>query len=211
MDDPRPRARLLQRALVATLIVVLAVLFYRDHARRDLFPKRFHEVVPGQIYRSGELTPAAFRKVVHAHDIRTIVDLGAWEPGSPGDALARAVADELGVDRVVYDLEGDATGDPNAYAETLRILTDPARQPVLVHCGAGTERTGCAIYLYRTIVQDIPEDEAYREAVRVGHRDSRNPHLREVIDTWARPVEDAFERGGRVPWTGPAEPPHPQD
>jgi protein tyrosine/serine phosphatase len=203
MHESRPPGRRARRALAGILILVLAVLFWNEHARHDLAPKRFHEVVPGEIYRSGELTPAAFRTVVRRHDIRTIVDLGAWEPASPGDRLAQAVADELGVDRVVFDLEGDATGDPNAYAQTLRILTDPDRRPVLVHCGAGTERTGCAVYLYRTIVQDVPDDEAYREALRAGHSDRRNPRLRQVIDTWARPVEDAFTRGGRVPWTGP--------
>lgn len=181
-------------AVVAGLIG-LGLLFWEKQARHDLMAKRFGVVVEDRIYRSGKLTPASMRSVVEDNDIRTIIDLGAWEPGTPEEALERAVADELGVERVVFDLEGDATGDPNAYLKTLQIMTDPARQPVLVHCGAGTERTGCAVILYRHIIEGVDVETAYEEARRVGHSPRRNPRLKAVLDRWLEPISDAYTDG----------------
>lgn len=187
---------------IIAVCVGLALLFWEKQVRFDVMPKRFGVVVENEIYRSGKLTPAAMRHVVEENGIRTIVDLGAWEPGTPEAALAHAVAAELKVDRVVFDLEGDATGDPNAYLETLRIMTDPARQPVLVHCGAGTERTGCTVILYRHLVEDVDVDVAYEEALGVGHSPRRNPHLRTVLDRWLEPIAEAYEEDlQRVPGT----------
>jgi len=181
------------RLAIGAAILAGAFFFWDEQAKHDVVPKRFHEVVPDRIYRSGKLTPASTRTVVERHDIRTIVDLGAWEPGTPEERLADATARELGVERIVFDLEGDATGDPAAYLETLRIMNDPVNQPVLVHCGAGTERTGCAVILYRNIVEDVPVDIAYEEAERAGHSPRRNPRLREVLDRWHEPIRRAFD------------------
>lgn len=196
-------ARFLRNALAVALIVTGGVLAYREWVRPNLFPKNFGVVTEGVLYRSGKLTPAATEKVVHAHGIRTIVDLGAFEPGTRGERLAQRTADALGVVRVRLDLEGDATGNPNYYAQALRIMTDPERQPVLVQCGAGSERTGCAIAMYRHLVEGVPMDDAYAETLRYKHNPRRNPRLREVFDAWTEPVGRALREGGQVPGAKP--------
>ncbi|MEL7472484.1 MAG: tyrosine-protein phosphatase [Planctomycetota bacterium] len=168
--------------LVAWIVVASAI--------PNLSPKRFHTVVEGELYRSGKLTPAAFKTVVREHDIKTIVDLGAWPDGSVEDTRAARTAEALGVDRVEFDLHGDATGELDEYAQALAIMIDPARQPVLIHCGAGTERTGCAVMLYRTLIEGADVESAYAEAESIGHSGDRNPKLRGVYDA-ARPVVEA--------------------
>src|SRR5690606_7957604 len=62
-----------------------------------------------QVYRSGELTVAATAKVVERYGIRTIVDLGTHEPGTPEERIAQKTAEALGLTRYRFDLEGDAT------------------------------------------------------------------------------------------------------
>lgn len=206
MPESRSRLPLIGRTAIIVSIVAAGALFWSAQVRYDVIAKRFAEVVPGEIYRAGKLTPASMKRVVERHHIKTIVDLGAWEPGTPDALLAQHVADELGVTRVVYDLEGDATGDPNAYVQTLRVMTDPQRQPVLIHCGAGTERTGCAVILYRHIVQDVPLDDALREARRAGHDPERNPRLEQVLDQWLDPITAAYHNDASIPWTADAPP-----
>ncbi len=191
-------ARFLRNALAVALIVTGGVLAYREWVRPNLIPKNFGVVTEGVLYRSGKLTPAATEKVVREHGIRTIVDLGAFEPGTREERLAQRTADALGVDRVRMDLEGDATGNPNFYAEALRIMTDLARQPVLVQCGAGSERTGCVVAMYRHLVEGVPMDDAYAETQRYKHSPRRNPRLREVFDAWTEPVGRALREGGEV-------------
>ncbi|MEZ6235781.1 MAG: tyrosine-protein phosphatase [Phycisphaerales bacterium] len=186
-------------------VVVLAIagvaagaLAWDRLVKPHVIPKRFHEVAAGTIYRSGKLTPAAMEQVVRGHDIKTIVDLGAWVDDPRGERLEARTADVLGVERHVFDLIGDSTGDPNDYVEALRLMTDPANQPVLVHCGAGTERTGMLVYMYRRIVEGATPEDAMREARRIGHSPSRNPHLAEMIERWEPEITRAFREGGAI-------------
>ena len=182
-----------------TILVVLSIagtlLFLNEGVLPNILPKNLAVVDEGQIYRSGELTAAATRRVVVNHNIRTIVDLGAHEPGSREEQRAQDTADALGVKRYIFDLEGDATGDPNDYVQALRIITDPGDQPVLIHCGAGSERTGCAIALYRHLFQGLSLDEAYQETHQFGHNSKRNPHLRRVLDDWVDEIAQSLKTG----------------
>jgi len=51
----------------------------------------------------------------------------------------------------------------------LRIATDPTRQPVLVHCQHGADRTGVMVAAYRVVVQGWSKDDAIREMQRGGY------------------------------------------
>ena len=50
----------------------------------------------------------------------------------------------------------------------LRIVTDPKRAPVLVHCQHGSDRTGTMIAVYRIAVQGWTKAEAIREMTEGG-------------------------------------------
>jgi hypothetical protein len=137
------------------------------------------------------------------------VDLGSFEPGTAGDGRNQLCAQALGMERFVFDLEGDGTGNPNAYVQALRIMTDPARQPVLVHCGAGSERTGCAAILYRKLVHGTPVEEGLAEARRFKHDPARNPRLEGVLAEYGEPILRAVREGGQVPGVPPLPEPKP--
>ena len=178
--------------------VVGAFVLWDRVIEPQVIPKRFGVVTPGTIYRSGKLTPATMGAVVRDHEIKTIVDLGAWVHDPRGERLEAQTAQTLGVERHVFDLLGDSTGDPNDYVEALRLMTDPASQPVLVHCGAGTERTGVVVYLYRTIVEGVDKDEALAEARRAGHDPRRNPRLKQTLERWEAQIAQAYRDGSRI-------------
>lgn len=190
------RARAIRAALLVAAVVGAMSLLWVKGVRPQFVPKRFDVVETGTVYRSGEATPSALRRVVKARGIRTVIDLGANEPGTEEEQSLAAAAAEAGVRRVVFDLEGDGTGNPNAYLEALRIMADPASRPVWVHCGAGTERTGIVVALYRHIVQGVPLTDGLQEAIRAGHSPRRNPRLKPVLMEWAPEIERAFRDGG---------------
>jgi protein tyrosine/serine phosphatase len=50
----------------------------------------------------------------------------------------------------------------------LKIVTDPKRTPVLVHCQHGADRTGTMCALYRIVVQGWSGNEALREMTEGG-------------------------------------------
>ena len=50
----------------------------------------------------------------------------------------------------------------------LKIVTDPGRSPVLVHCQHGADRTGTMCALYRITVQGWSKEEALKEMMQGG-------------------------------------------
>lgn len=167
--------------------------------RPQFEPLRFGVVEAGKLYRSGRATPGALARTIEEYGIRTVVDFGAWEEGSVEEERERRTAEAMGVRRVVLRLEGDARGDPNMYVEALRVVSDPKNRPVLFHCSAGTERTGCAVMMYRHVYQNVGLREAYLEAQAFDHSPTRNVHLWPVAEALGGTIKKALADGARVP------------
>ncbi len=180
------------------VLIGLCIVYFVRGVEPNINPKRFGVVEPGAIYRSGMLTPEATRRVVEKFGIRTIIDLGAHKVGSRGDTRANRTAASLGVTRYRLNLFGDTTGNANCYLYALRLAWDPANQPVLIQCGAGTERAGAAVALHRIIVENWTRDEAMAEAIKAGHRPNRNPHFSPTLDALIPAVGRAMSAGDWV-------------
>ncbi len=194
--------------VVAAIAAVLGAVFYAEAVRPNLNPKNFGVVDEGRVYRSGQLTPAAFDRVVKEHHIRTVIDLGSAlnDDGTADDEqrerLNQRSAEAVGVARHRLSLLGDGTGDPNEYVRALRIMNDPAAQPVLVHCGAGSERTGAACILYMNLAHGVPIADGYARAGEFRHDPARNPKLKPVLDQYGAAIVEAARNGTTVPYAG---------
>ncbi len=214
---PEPRAgpaawswpRFVRNAIVIVGVVALGALAWVHLIQPNLMPKNFGVVREGQLYRAGDLTPGAFEKIAKEEGVRTVVDLGAHHPGSPGERREQQTLDALGVQRVSLRLFGDARGDPNEYVKALRVMTDPERGPVLVHCAAGAQRTGAAVAFYRMLIEGTSLDDAMLEAQQFRHDPKDNPHLREMLETWGEQIRRSLETGEAIPYDGPTPPTSP--
>ena len=74
----------------------------------------------------------------------------------------------------------------------LRIATDPARQPVLVHCRRGADRTGAMVAIYRVVVEGWTKADAIDEMTRGGYG------FRPVWQNLVRYIEDLDVEGTRA-------------
>lgn len=180
-------------AVIAVLLVGTGVFGYRV-VWPDVHPKRFSEVVPGKVYRSAEPSPAALAAMVRDHGIRTIIDLGVAPEGEIRDRRLQLTSQALGITRFKFDLVGDSTGNPNEYVAALRLASDPARQPVLIHCATGSQRTSCAIGLFRAAFEGVSVDDAIAEAKRFDAK----PKVDETMRSIAAPVLRAVREGGWI-------------
>lgn len=196
---PRRVMRLRGVALTTMVLLGAALAVWFGGARWHFEPRNFGVVEAGVLYRSARLTPAATRIVHETYGIRTIVDLGGSEPGSRQDRIAQETADALGMKRRVFRLEGDGTGNPNAYVEALRVITDKASQPVLVHCSAGAQRTSGCVILYKNLVRHQPIEDVYDEARSYKHDPRRNPRLKPYLETWVEKIGRAYDARTNVP------------
>lgn len=203
MAAPRNPWRSLGVYVALAACLWAGVEYYRAFIRYAIAPRNFGTVVEGKIYRSGRQSPAQLKKLVEQHAIRTIVDLGSCAPGSPEEDRAALTAKALGVDRKVFILWGDGTGDPNRYVQALRIIADPSRQPVLVHCATGAQRTSACTIFYRNIFEGKPVDASYEEAKLFKHSPTRNPKLKPYVDRWAEPIKKAYATSTLIPYSEP--------
>ncbi len=79
--------------------------------------------------------------------------------------------DELGDTTLAYEHVAMKAWHPELEDAVafLRLVTDPTRQPVLVHCQHGADRTGTMCALYRMVVQGWTKEEALREMREGGY------------------------------------------
>lgn len=201
----RSNTRWFRAGLLAVLLIVAGVVFWKAAIAPNLFPRNFGIVEDGKIYRSGRLTAAALERLYHKRHIKTIIDFGGYDPGSELDRREQRTAEALGIKRYVLRLEGDGTGNPNNYVQALRLMNDPENQPVLVHCSAGTQRTGCAVVLYRHIVQHRLVSDAFVESKKYDHKWADNPWMMIMIAEYGDEIAKAYREGGWVPGQAAAD------
>lgn len=155
-------------AVLAALVVAPAVLYssYRQTALRNV-----RVVEDGVLYRSGQLSPAGFDRVLHDYGIKTVVTLrSARSPGLPvPDGWEEEVCKARGLKHVrlvpkVWGVneKGEVPADENVRA-FLAVVDDPVNHPVLVHCFAGIHRTGTMCAVFRMEYHRWPAEKAIAE------------------------------------------------
>jgi protein tyrosine/serine phosphatase len=167
--------------LIAAGIVVLAAagtLVYKSICY-NLVPKRFGVVEQGFIYRSGQLSAPLAKKVLAEHNIRVIVDLTSDNPKNTDQQAEKKAAAELNIKTLRFPLGGKGTGDVNEYAHAIVAIVDARKNnlPVLVHCAAGTQRTGGVIAAYRLLVEKKDPAFVINEMKHYGWNAKDNPNL----------------------------------
>jgi tyrosine-protein phosphatase SIW14 len=184
--------------LVILIIGAVPVVFYRmvyNHSRR------LREVVPGHVYRSGQLTAQGFADAVHRLGIRTFINLqddfpdpnireSFWNNrGIKESDLCRL----LGVRFVLIEPDlvsrfSVPTARPAAIERFLQLMDDPSTYPVLIHCKAGLHRTGVLTAVYRMEYQGWSRIEAFEEMRDAGFGDRfctiANDYVKQYVLTY---------------------------
>lgn len=165
--------------MVVAIVIAFYVLDWALNAMRSrLVPKNFAAVEDGVLYRSGQLRPDHFERVIREHRIRTVVCLN---PNDVPDEKSRA--ERLGVDWRGFPMPGSGQGQAEQFRAILDLIADPKAQPVLVHCAAGAYRTGATCALFRIVQRGWQFDDAVREMKFFGFAGQRDliDHVEAVL------------------------------
>lgn len=159
-------------------------IYWWSENQFEYLPKRLGEVVPGKIYRSGQLTSPMLSKTVSKHGITTIVDL---QLNDLQDELIQGevkFAAEHGLRHFRFGLGGDGTGDVDRYVDAVEILIQCARknEPVLVHCAAGAQRTGGVVACYRLLEEGADPDAVIAEMKKYDWRPEEDQELVDYLN-----------------------------
>jgi protein-tyrosine phosphatase len=161
------------------IAIGLAILAWFGIIRYNVIPKRFGVVEQGRIYRSGQISVPLIKKILTKYNIRVIIDLTSADPNDHDKQAEKQAATELNIRILRYPLRGNGTGDVNYYASTVAAIVNAEKQnlPVLVHCAAGTQRTGGVIAAYRLLVQKKEPAFVISEMKRYSWNPKDNPAL----------------------------------
>lgn len=154
---PSPRVRKRRRLAWAVAGAVLIPLAIKEGD--VLVGQNFHAVVPGELYRSAQLSPSALRARVEREGIRTVVNLRGENKGQTwyDDEVRECAA--LGVRHIDVRISAREL-PPKDQAELLLAALHDAPRPILVHCKNGADRSGLACAAYLIAERGEPADRA---------------------------------------------------
>ena len=150
---------------IALAMVLSVVLIWEEVLEDRVVPKRWGIVEEESIYRSGQLHEALVERTLKNNEIDVVINMNKWRLDKPAQAAEETAVEVLGIESARYPMGGDGTGDPAHYVLAVEHLhrSSEAGQRVLVHCTAGSQRTGAVIALYRTLIQGWSVDEVLDE------------------------------------------------
>ncbi|HEX8184203.1 MAG TPA: dual specificity protein phosphatase family protein, partial [Blastocatellia bacterium] len=90
--------------------------------------------------------------------IKTVIDLQR-----EGESNEKQMVEAAGMKFYRIPMSDKSWPAPEQSAEFLKIVNNPANQPVFVHCRGGRHRTGAMTALYRMTNDEWTADQAYQE------------------------------------------------
>jgi protein tyrosine phosphatase (PTP) superfamily phosphohydrolase (DUF442 family) len=176
-SKPTRRRRRMAGAVLIVFAVLIALLW-----GIGVLGGNVHVVVPGQVYRSAQLTGLSattvtagwighdFDSVLKADHIKTVLNLRGGSPANDYYREEVAECDRLGVTHVDVPLSATHLPPPDKMRLLLQTF-DHARYPLLLHCMGGSDRTGLVSALYLNLYKQTPLDQAIQQQLtwRYGH------------------------------------------
>jgi protein tyrosine phosphatase (PTP) superfamily phosphohydrolase (DUF442 family) len=138
------------------LILLLAAAWGLAHR------PNFHEIIPGEAYRSAQLSGANLKRKVRDNAIRTVINLRKSRPGEDWYDEEMAAVAELGIEHHSVPMFQDSFRVDQVLA--LHELLQEVERPFLVHCQAGADRTGLAAVL-TVLLEDGASPQQAREQI----------------------------------------------
>lgn len=140
-------------------------------------PLRHFFQVDHDLYRGAQPTAEGFREL-KVLGVKTVISLRALRPSEQRETEREIEA--LGMRWISLPMRMYWRATPEQIREFLTVATNPANQPVFIHCEQGEDRTGSMVAIYRIVKDGWAPERAYHEAVALGMADW-NPFMKDLI------------------------------
>ena len=167
------------RRCLGALLLLVPLLATGPGCTRLVY--NFGTIEPDRVYRSSQPSPLFLRYLVDQYGVRSLVNLRGRTPGYEAAFAARH-----GLRLFSFDLSASRPPTEADVARFLRIVSDPANQPVLVHCRNGVDRTGYMLGLYRVSDGGWTPEQAAREMSLYLQFGWLNPTPKRVVEEGLR-------------------------
>ncbi len=167
--------RVLLPVVIVSTIVAIPLLHKVNRVRTV---RNLRTVEHNVFYRSGQLSPEAFERVLHERNIRTVFSIrdAKFSGSEQNDEFEQTFCEETG--RKFHRLpipSWEWKDDRIPGEETVRLYlnllanAEETPRPMLIHCFAGEHRTGALVAIYRMEYSGWQNDDAIEEMTSVGN------------------------------------------
>ena len=177
-----PRAHVRRWVLIAAA-VLLGVAFWKIYLL--CFGSNFHVVIPGRIYRGGQLDADELKTLIKDYGIRTVINLrGCCNPFDWYLEEGAAVQD-CGISQEDICFSAGRMPSANELARLVDVF-DHTEYPVYLHCRRGSDRTGLAAAVALLLLPDKSFADARRQlSLAYGHFNIGRPgYLDEFLELY---------------------------
>jgi tyrosine-protein phosphatase SIW14 len=154
------------RTIAATIMaaVALALLTVAQAAQRDASATRVTNFgcINEKLYRGAQPKGSDYQDLA-ALGVKTIIDL---QQDGERDEQQRVEAAGMKFFRI--GLSDSSWPAPEQAAQFIKLVNDPANQPVFIHCHGGRHRAGIMTAIYRMTHDGWDADRAYAEMKQYG-------------------------------------------
>jgi protein tyrosine/serine phosphatase len=193
------------RCVLATAIAVLpamsAMAGESRITRATITIGNFGEVAP--TYFRGEQPEGSDYATLAAFGIKTVIDLQA-----DGQANEEGLVEKAGMAFHRIPMTTRKAPTSAQIAEFLKLVNDPANQPVYVHCAGGKHRTGVMTAIYRMTADKWTPEQAFKEMKQYKFgADFLHPEFKRFVYAYrAEPAGPASAPGGLIATTTISQP-----
>lgn len=158
---PSRKAKALLRWIFTALAVLIGALLTYD-GYTIFYNANFRTIVSGEAYRSGQMDAGQLSRVIQEYGIKSIINLRGTTDAPTLYQGEMKTAKRLGVQH--YDFSLSATNEitVSQMDDVIRTLRE-APNPLLIHCQAGSDRTGLVSALYCLTLKGETPAQADRE------------------------------------------------
>jgi protein tyrosine/serine phosphatase len=153
-------SRVSAAAILLGLALAMPVAARADSSRRSNIQIDNFGRVSANYYRGAQPEGHDYADLA-AFGIKTVIDLT-----QDGDSREPAIVQRLGMKFYRIPMTTHETPSSAKLAQFLKLVENPANQPVYVHCQGGRHRTGVMTAVYRMTDEGWTADQAFAEMKR---------------------------------------------
>ncbi|WP_297800600.1 dual specificity protein phosphatase family protein [uncultured Brevundimonas sp.] len=150
-------------------VAVAGVVFTLGYLQGLQISGNFHPVVEGKAYRSAQPMGDDLDRYQKAYGIKTVINLRGPNEGAKWYDEEIKTSERLGLTHIDFRMSANRELSSEEAKALVKVL-EGAEQPVLIHCKAGSDRSGLASALYVAAVERGGEEAAERQiSIKYGH------------------------------------------